>query len=102
MKKIVLSFFAASLLIGCSTQKNTFKNRQFHKMTSWFNGVFNAEEELEKRNTELQESYEENYSKILPIGIEYFSISDSTNIIGGNTPNFGIGGGNRNNTDKVE
>lgn len=103
MKKIVLSFFAASLLIGCSTQKNTFKNRQFHKMTSWFNGVFNAEEELEKRNTELQESYEENYSKILPIGIEYFSISDSTNINGGNTPNFGIGGGgNRNNTDKVE
>ena len=102
MKKIVLSFFAASLLIGCSTQKNSFKNRQFHKMTSWFNGVFNAEEELEKRNTELQESYEENYSKILPIGIEYFSISDSTNIIGGNTPNFGIGGGNRNNTDKVE
>ena len=102
MKKIVLSFFAASLLIGCSTQKNTFKNRQFHKMTSWFNGVFNAEEELEKRNIELQESYEENYSKILPIGIEYFSISDSTNIIGGNTPNFGIGGGNRNNTDKVE
>ena len=102
MKKIVLSFFAASLLIGCSTQKNSFKNRQFHKMTSWFNGVFNAEEELEKRNTELQESYEENYSKILPVGIEYFSISDSTNLNGTNTPNFGIGGGNRNNTDKVE
>lgn len=102
MKKIVLSIFAASFLIGCSTQKNSFKNRQYHKMTSWFNGVFNAEEELEKKNTELQTNYVENYSKILPIGIEYFSVSDSANLGGLNTPDFGIGGGNRNNQDKVE
>ena len=102
MKKIVLSIFAASFLIGCSTQKNSFKNRQYHKMTSWFNGVFNAEDELEKKNTELQTNYVENYSKILPVGIEYFSVSDSTDFSGGNVPNFGIGGGNRNNQDKVE
>ena len=71
-------------------------------MTSWFNGVFNAEDELEKKNTELQTNYVENYSKILPVGIEYFSVSDSTDFSGGNVPNFGIGGGNRNNQDKVE
>ncbi|WP_312312853.1 tetratricopeptide repeat protein, partial [Empedobacter brevis] len=102
MKKIVLSIFAASFLVGCSTQKNSFKNRQFHKMTSWFNGVFNAEEELEKKNTELQTNYVENYAKILPVGIEYFSVLDSTNYSGTSTPNFGIGGGNRNNQDRVE
>lgn len=102
MKKIILSIFAASFLIGCSTQKNSFKNRQYHKMTSWFNGVFNAEDELDKKNTELQTNYIENYAKILPIGIEYFSVSDSTNLTEFNTPNFGIGGGNRNNQDKVE
>ena len=101
MKKIVLSIFAASFLIGCSTQKDNFQNRQYHKMTSWFNGVFNAEEELEKKNDELKANYIENYSKILPVGIEYYSISDSTNFNGQNTPSFGFNS-NSDNKDKVE
>ncbi|WP_282628902.1 type IX secretion system periplasmic lipoprotein PorW/SprE [Empedobacter sedimenti] len=101
MKKIVLSIFAASFLIGCSTQKDNFQNRQYHKMTSWFNGVFNAEEELEKKNDELKANYIENYSKILPVGIEYYSISDSTNFSGQNTPSFGFNS-NTDNKDKVE
>ncbi|WP_413532927.1 hypothetical protein [Empedobacter brevis] len=69
-------------------------------MTSWFNGIFNAEEELDKKNTELQTNYVENYSKILPIGIEYFS--DSVSLGNLNTPNFDFGGGNQNNQDRVE
>ncbi len=101
MKKIVLSIFAASFLIGCSTQKDNFQNRQYHKMTSWFNGVFNTEEELEKKNDELKANYIENYSKILPVGIEYYSISDSTNFNGQNTPSFGFNS-NSDNKDKVE
>lgn len=103
MKKIVLSIFTASLFVGCSTQNNSFKNRQFHKMTSWFNGMFNAEEELNKKNTELQTNYIDNYSKILPVGIEYFSVADSTNSINsGSASSFAIGsGGNRNNKEKV-
>ena len=70
-------------------------------MTSWFNGVFNTEEELEKKNDELKANYIENYSKILPVGIEYYSISDSTNFNGQNTPSFGFNS-NSDNKDKVE
>ena len=98
MKKIVLSIFAASIFIGCSTQNNNFKNRQYHKMTSWFNGVFNAEDELEKKDNELRENYIENYSKILPVGIEYYSIADSANISGENVPNFGMNNRQNNNS----
>ncbi len=70
-------------------------------MTSWFNGVFNTEEELEKKNDELKANYIENYSKILPVGIEYYSISDSTNFNRQNTPSFGFNS-NSDNKDKVE
>ena len=102
MKKIVLSIFAVSLLIGCSTQKDNFKNRQFHKMTSWFNGVYNAEDELEKKYNELQTNYIENYSKILPVGIEYFSVADSSNTVINNVPNFGFNRNSQGNEEKVE
>lgn len=71
-------------------------------MTSWFNGVFNAEDELEKKNTDIQNSYVENYTKILPIGIEYYSVADSLDINTSLAQDFSIGGGNRNNSDRVE
>ncbi|GGE90688.1 Tetratricopeptide repeat-containing protein [Chishuiella changwenlii] len=73
-------------------------------MTAWFNGMFNAEEELNKKNTETQKNYTENYAKILPVGIEYFSVADSSSY--NDSPSAGslaIGnGGNRNNQNKVE
>ncbi|WP_313376862.1 hypothetical protein [Chishuiella sp.] len=91
MKKIILTLSAASIFIGCSTRNNSFKNRQYHKMTSWFNGIFNAEELLDKRKVELKEGYDENYSKILPIGLEYYSVYDSVNNIVGNSNNTSNG-----------
>lgn len=103
MKKIVLSIFTASLFIGCSTQNNNFQNRQYHKMTAWFNGMFNAEEEFNKRNTDLKNDYTENYSKILPVGIEYFSVADSSSLDNsGSASGLNIGNNRNNNQNKVE
>lgn len=76
MKKYALSIIAASLLVGCSTRKDTFTNRNYHKMTSWYNGLFNAEEELTKKSKEIKESYTEDYSEILPVGVNYYSPKD--------------------------
>lgn len=42
-------------------------------MTSWFNGVFNAEEELAKTMKEEKSNHENYYAQILPIGSQYFT-----------------------------
>lgn len=99
MKKIILTLSAASIFIGCSTQNNSFKNRQYHKMTSWFNGIFNAEDLLDKKKVELEDGYDEIYSKTLPIGLEYYSVYDSIN---SNFSNKSSIGSSNNNSDKVE
>ena len=95
MKKYAFSIIAASLLIGCSTKKDTFQSRNYHKMTSWFNGLFNAEEELEKKHKELKSSYVEDYGEILPLGDHYFALEASNESLG--QSNVAIGGANQNN-----
>ena len=73
MKKYVFSLITASFLIGCSTKKDTFQNRNFHKMTSWYNGLFNAQDVLNKKRSELKIGYQEDYSEILPLDENYYS-----------------------------
>lgn len=41
-------------------------------MTSWFNGLFNAQEELAKKRNQLKIGYVEDYTEILPLGETYF------------------------------
>lgn len=67
MKKKLLTITCVGLLIGCSTEKDSFKNRAFHSSTAWFNTLFNAEEALEKKIDELELEYKDNYSEILPV-----------------------------------
>lgn len=94
MRKIALSIIAASFLIGCSTNKNSFKNRNYHKMTAWFNGIFNAEEEFEKANATKIENFREDYSEILPLGTNYFAnteeISSQEGFLGFNNNNNSV------------
>lgn len=98
MKKYAFSLVAASLLIGCSTRKDTFQNRSYHKMTSWFNGIFNAEEELDKKHTELKTNYVEDYGEVLPIGVNYFKDKNATEEdFGLALMNNSIGGGGSSN-----
>jgi tetratricopeptide (TPR) repeat protein len=55
------------LLWGCSTQKNTFVNRNFHSITTKYNGYFNARESYNDGVRKLNDIHEDNYEDILSI-----------------------------------
>jgi len=67
MKKQLLVLAGLVLLAACSTERDSFKNRTFHSTTAWFNTLFNAEEAMDKKMDELEISYKDNYSEILPV-----------------------------------
>lgn len=71
-------FFIAVLLFflaGCSTEKNTFTSRAYHNMTSHYNVYFNGKESLRAGVEEINNSVDDDYSKILSL---YKSSNPST------------------------
>lgn len=80
MRKKIIVLVCLGMLTSCSTKKDTFKNRAFHNTTAWFNTLFNAEKEMDKKIDELEFSYTDNYSEILPVDprpeVTDFSLSD--------------------------
>lgn len=52
---------------SCSTQKNTGASRGFHNLTSRYNILFNGSESFKKGMLNLQDSYQDDYSELLPI-----------------------------------
>lgn len=67
MKKKLLALACLALLAGCSTKRDSLKNRAFHNSTAWFNTLFNADEAMDKKIDELKLSYKDNYSEILSV-----------------------------------
>jgi tetratricopeptide (TPR) repeat protein len=59
---ILILFFA-----GCSTQKNTFLNRNYHSITTLYNGYFNARESYRDGLRRLSNMHEDNYENVLSI-----------------------------------
>ena len=59
----------STLLYSCSTQKDKFLNRSFHRTTAKFNGYFNSKESLKEGLAKLEKSYQEDYTSLLPISI---------------------------------
>ena len=57
------------LLYSCSTQKDKFLNRTYHKTTSKFNGYFNGKESLKEAISKLEKTYQEDYNNLLPTTI---------------------------------
>jgi tetratricopeptide (TPR) repeat protein len=56
-------FFVA----GCSTEKNTFLSRRYHNVTAHYNVYFNGRESLRKGVEKINNSYEDDFSKVLPL-----------------------------------
>jgi tetratricopeptide (TPR) repeat protein len=54
-------------LAGCSTQKNTFINRNFHNLTAHYNVYFNGNEAMKAGLQKIETQVEEDYTKILPV-----------------------------------
>ena len=52
---------------ACSTEKDAFLNRTFHRLTARDNGWFNANEKLKEVVAGMEEAYLEDYDEVLPI-----------------------------------
>ena len=57
------------VLAACSTEKDAFLNRTFHRLNARDNGWFNANEKLKEKVAELEKSYVDDYDQVLPIYI---------------------------------
>lgn len=66
-KIIILSAVAVSILIGCSTEKNTLISRSYHGINAHYNGYFNATELLRASMATYRDGRMENYYSLLPI-----------------------------------
>lgn len=70
MRKSFFSVLAVSMLLlatGCSTKKNTFLNRNFHNLTSYYNVYWNGKETLLDADYLLQEQSVDNYFNVIPV-----------------------------------
>lgn len=61
--------FVLLLVAGCSTEKNKWLNKGYHRMTARYNGYFNANEKINESMTTFRSQYKDDYTKILPIYI---------------------------------
>ena len=57
------------VLYACSTQKDKFLNRSYHKATSKFNGYFNGKVSLKEAIAKLEKTYQEDFNNLLPTTI---------------------------------
>ena len=73
------------LLCACSTQKNRFVNRQYHRLTTAYNVLFNGEEAFSIGKAILDASVEDNFFELLevePIALSGEKINDQTLVPG--------------------
>lgn len=59
----------ALVLAGCSTSKDSFVNRTYHRLTARDNGWFNANEKLKETVASMEKAYVDDYDEVLPIFI---------------------------------
>ena len=62
-------------LASCSVKKNTFVSRNFHQLTTHYNGWFYTDEIINTAVDKMQAGSKDNYNKILPLYV-YGSIED--------------------------
>ncbi len=82
MRKLIkyLIFCALTIVLvwSCSTERNSFINRNYHTLTAQYNGYFNANELITTSLNTFQTSLKENYYEILPIE----ALPDEKEVIG--------------------
>lgn len=54
-------------LAGCTTEKNTVMSRAYHNLTAHYNVYFNGKESLQTGVQKINNSVEDDYSKVLPL-----------------------------------
>ena len=66
-KGLLYLFIIISLFASCSTEKNTSLTRTYHNLTAHYNIFFNGYESYSKGIEKLENTYEYDYSQILPV-----------------------------------
>ena len=67
--KFIFALVPILWVTSCSQEKNTIVHRNFHNVTAHYNGYFNGRLALQDAHRSMEESYEEEYTKRLPIFI---------------------------------
>lgn len=89
----VFVLMALLFLSACSANKDSFKNRAYHNMTSWFNTLFNGQVAMDKKLEELKEGHKDDYFQTLPVEpYGDFKVDDSPEMM--SAPGVGVGGPN--------
>src|SRR5690606_31653811 len=66
-KKIIFTLLALAFVVGCSTRKNKWLNRNFHAMGTYYNILYNGNLALEQGKQTLAQDYFDDYWSILPV-----------------------------------
>jgi tetratricopeptide (TPR) repeat protein len=64
---IGLILLAAVFIASCSNQKNTAMRRGYHNLTAHYNVYFNGNEGFKKGVAKFEETYQDNYTDLLPV-----------------------------------
>ncbi|MGM5631537.1 hypothetical protein O2K51_11605 [Apibacter raozihei] len=67
MKKILYILLLLSFIVSCSTKKTGITNRTYHRITSWYNTIFNGNVALEEDQKSKREGYKDNFSVLLKV-----------------------------------
>ena len=91
MKLHFRNFYAAGalllLVMGCSTKKDAFLNRNWHALNTKYNALYNGNLAFEQGREELNASYRDDFWEILPV--ERLEVSDQIKLDSeDNNPNF--------------
>lgn len=65
--RYLLPLLAVLTVAACSTNKDAFLNRTFHKLVTRDNGWFNANEKLKETVAAMQKGHVDDYDQVLPI-----------------------------------
>jgi len=65
--RVLLPALALMTVVACSTDKDAWLNRTFHKLVTRDNGWFNANEKLKETVAAMQKAYVDDYDQVLPI-----------------------------------
>ncbi|UMB53269.1 tetratricopeptide repeat protein [Lutibacter sp. A64] len=67
INKIFISIILVLIVVGCSTKKDAFLNRNFHAVNTKYNILFNGHEALRAGLEQLNANYEDNFWERLPV-----------------------------------
>ena len=71
--------FLGLIVLGCSTQKNNFVNREYHALNTKFNVLFNGKEALAIGEAILYQNNQDNFLEVLPVEPILLSGEDQEN-----------------------